>query len=452
MNAPTNTVGISPEQNISKEVIKGMGEKVKMSDSTDDGLELYCYTHCDAGDSDTLKRCRGVVFDGEELVLNSFPYTEEVTAPSVSNNEDRDYIPDFTPITNTLGDLTAYSYYESHEGAVIRVFNHKDVWYTSTHRKLDADKSKWASRESFGQIFRDALSNLQGLVDGDQMDDGDILTRFHSTLDKDKQYMFLICNNNGNRIVCKAPEKPTVFHVGTFIDGKLCMDIDINVPYPRKYTINNINDLGDAIYSTDYNTSQGIIAFGPNNRQIKLYNPTYSELFSVRGNEPSIKFRYLQVRMDPRMVDMLYHLYPENAKDFDEYENNLYAVAKNINKAYVYRFIKRKHVKMPKDEYGVMKVCHEWHTSDRSVNKVNITKIIDVMNERTPSNLNRMLKNLRDKSGEPVISEPKPEFRSQLLAKNKASRDNLTNTEEPPTILELGGTRLYKNDTEMDIV
>ena len=452
MNEPTNTVDISSEQNITKDIIAKMGEKVKLSDSVD-GLELYCYTHCESSDSQELKRCRGVVFDGDNLVLTSFPYTEEMTAPSFSKNGDADYIPDFGSIMDTLGDLSQYSYYESHEGAVIRIFNHKGVWYTSTHRKLDADKSKWASQESFGKIFRDSLisesevnESFKSRVSGVLATEDDILHKFHATLDVDKQYMFLICNNEGNRIVCKAPNRPTVYHVGTFVDGKLSMDIDVDIPYPKRYQINEINDLGDAIYNTNYSSSQGLIAFGPNNRQIKLYNPEYSDLYSARGNEPSVKFRYLQVRMDSRLTDMLYHLYPNNHKDFDEYENNLYSVAKNIYKAYVFRYIKRKHVKMPKEEYTVMKNCHTWHTSDRGNNKVNIEKVIEVMNERTPSNLNRMLKNLRDKSGEPVISEPKPEFRDQLLAKNRESRDKLDNMVEEvsqdrvssPTIIELG--------------
>jgi hypothetical protein len=457
MNAPLN---------ITKEIIEKFGDRVKLSDSNDDNIELYCYTHCDSTDSDMLKRCRGVIFDGDTLVLNSFPYTEELTAPCKEKQNEPDYIPDFKDIIDSLGDLNQYSFYESHEGCVIRLFNHKGVWYTSTHRKLNADKSKWASKQSFGEIFRDALSyenktnqNFNSRISAGMQDienGEDILCRFQNTLDTDKQYMFLICNNDGNRIVCNAPEKPTVYHVGTFINGTLHMDISVDIPYPKLYTIRDVNDLGDAVYDIDPFESQGIIAFGPNNRQIKIYNPQYSLFYSARGNEPSVKFRYLQVRMDHNLTDMLYYLYPNNVKDFDDYENNLFQVAKNITKAYVFRYIKKKHVKMPREEYSVMKESHTWHLSNREQNKVNIEKIISIMNQRPPTSLNKMLKNLKDKSGEPVISEPKPSFHNQLLAKNKESHENLDNmmkdkNDDTPTIIELGidGMDLKEDDIDM---
>lgn len=445
MNMPTNTVGNSTDINL--DIVKNM-DRVKLSDSSD-GLELYCYTHCVAEDPDILKKCRGIVFDGEKVILNAFPYTEEVTAPFFSS-DDPNYIPDFSEIIEKLGDLNQYTFYEAHEGAVIRVFHHKGVWYTSTHRKLNAEKSKWASKESFGQMFKDALTAeelentaFSSRIAEGEMSDGttDIISRFCKSLETEKQYMFLVRNNSGNRIVCDAASRPTVFHVGTFVDGELRMDIDVGIPYPKKYTVSDINDLGDAVYNTNYKETQGLIAFGPNNTQIKIFNPSYSELFDARGNEPSINFRYLQVRMDQRKVDMLYHLYPNSIKDFEEYENRLYEIAKNINKAYVFRYIKRKHVTIPKEEYEVMKGCHAWHCTDRQSNRVNLTKIIELMNERTPTNLNRMLKHLKDGSGQPVISEPKPEFRKQLLEKNKESRENLTEMNsdgrKSPTIIEL---------------
>ncbi|NDG32425.1 hypothetical protein EB118_20415, partial [bacterium] len=51
------------------------------------------------------------------------------------------------------------SFYDSYEGALIRMFYYKNKWYLSTNRKLDAYRSKWASKESFGSYFFKALVN-----------------------------------------------------------------------------------------------------------------------------------------------------------------------------------------------------------------------------------------------------------------------------------------------------
>ena len=55
-----------------------------------------------------------------------------------------------------------------------------------------------------------------------------------------------------------------------------------------------------------------------------ILSPAYQEFFHVRGNEPSIKFRYLQVRMNKSQCDMLSYLYPKYTESFGEYENILY--------------------------------------------------------------------------------------------------------------------------------
>jgi hypothetical protein len=140
-----------------------------------------------------------------------------------------------------------------------------------------------------------------------------------------------------------------------------------------------------------YTETQGVIAFDiSNNRQVKVVHKDYQTLFNARGNEPSIKFRYLQVRQT-KVQDMLFHLYPEMANVFDDYEKCLYNISNNIYKAYVDRFIKKQYVTVDKEEFNVIKECHSWHLSDRTCNRVNINKIVDVLNKQSPTSLNRMI-------------------------------------------------------------
>jgi len=43
----------------------------------------------------------------------------------------------------------------------------------------------------------------------------------------------------------------------------------------------------------------------------------------------------------------------------------------------------------------VMKECHAWHRSDRIHNRITLNKVIEVLNQQTPSNLNRMIRRVR---------------------------------------------------------
>lgn len=375
--------------NFTRANIEALGNLVHLVDSDDDNkLDMFCYVKCDANDSDFIKQCRGVVFNDQKLVLKAFPYTIEYNHIESEN------------ISNTLDDIKRWVFFEAHEGALVRVFYFGGKWYVSTHRKLNAFRSKWASRESFGTSFKSALISEEENNDEfkNSLPKGDnILERFQETLDKNKQYMFLIRNSKDNRIVCSVPSRPTVYHVGTFIDGKLSVDEKIGIPSPKSLVFDSIDNLQSYVEKISYKDLQGVIGFHVNtNKQIKIVHKDYQDLFNARGNEPSIKFRYLQVRMlNKKLINMLYYLYPEMADVFDEYENTLYDIGRSIYRAYVQRFIKKRYVTVPKEEFSIIQECHTWHLSDRTENRISLNQIINVLNKQTPTNLNRMIRRFK---------------------------------------------------------
>jgi len=381
-------------------------KQVKLVDSQD-GLDLFCYVKCDEEDSDLLKKCRGVVFEGDSLVMNGFPYTHEYTC-----NDHEVISKKIEPIFDQC------SVYDSHEGSVIRMFNYNGKWYITTNRKLDANKSKWSSKESFGFFFKQALEveieineTLRNNIPKD--DTKDIVENFQSLLDPSKQYMFLLLNNEQNRIVCNAPERPTVFHVGTFINGVLSMEENIYIPYPRRHTFSCMDELYSYVDSVDIQKVQGVIIFAPENKQYKVFNVEYYDLYKVRGNEPSIKFRYLQVRMNKRYNNLLHYLYPSFSKVFDDYENIIYAIAKFIHKSYLDRFVRNQYTSVPGEEFNVIRACHSWHLENRETNKINLNKVIDVLNAQPATNINKMIRR----------------FYLEQQNKDKQPSENLENTD-----------------------
>ena len=229
------------------------------------------------------------------------------------------------------------------------------------------------------------------------VDTNEIVTKFFSTLDKSKCYCFLVRNTSDNRIVCDNPSRPTLYHSGTFKISDydyFSLEEDIGIPTPASHKFDTWDELVDFVDNhISKENLQGLIIFDGKNH-IKVINKSYKYFFNIRGNEPSVKYRYLQVRMDNKMTDDLYELYPRFIDQFESYENILYGIAKNVYESYVERFIRKKYVTLPKEEYQIMRACHSWHLEDRVKNRMSLRKVIEKMNEQTPTNLNKMIRHV----------------------------------------------------------
>lgn len=365
-------------------------KQIRLVDTDEESkLELFSYINCESKDSELVKQSRGIVFHGNQIIMKGFPFTNEF-----NDFDDRE------EITKNV-DFDNHIFYDSYEGALIRMFYFRDKWFISTNRKLDAFRSKWASKESFGSFFKKALQYEfeynQRLIEhvefNPSTDSDNVIEIFQDkVLDKKKQYMFLLLNNSENRIVCESPINPTLYHVGTFVDHKLSSGEDVFISHPRRHEFNNIDELLNYVSNLNYNKLQGIIVFNNENTQFKILNKDYQYLYKARGNEPSIKFRYLQVRMDKNANDSLRYLYPESCPDFEKYENIIYSVAETITKSYIERFIKKNYVTVPSEEFHVIRQCHSWHIENRLENKINLHKVIEILNAQPPTNINRMIK------------------------------------------------------------
>lgn len=387
-------------------------DTVRLTDKSDE-FDLFCYTKCDNTNSSFHKQCRGLIYHKDQLVLKSFPYTDEYTTEEVDG------------IKSQYTDFSECTFYDSYEGALVRVFYWKDKWHISTHRKLNAFRSKWSCKQSFGALFKKCLEDeakVNPEIEKCASIGTDILQGFMNTLDEKKQYLFLICNNDENRIVCQAPDRYMTYHVGTYEDGVLDMDVDVNIQKPTRYSFKSIGEVIEWVESSDIRKVQGVICT-TQDLHFKIVNPDYRELFNARGNEPSINFRYLQVRMNRRITNMLYHLYPDNGQTFDEYENYLYEISKFIYKSYIQRYIRRNYITLPREEFGVMSECHEWYLSNRTTNTISLEKVIETVNKQRPSNLNSMIRRYRieqfklDKhtNTQSMIDSLSPELNSTIL-------------------------------------
>ena len=336
-------------------------------------LQIYSYKYCDNLSPEEVKKIRGLVYNGEQRLFGSLGYTEEYT-----END-----------TKELANISFKNaiYFPSEEGTLIRVFSYDNIWYVSTNRRLDAFKSRWGCSKSFGEIFSEALL-------GNQNDSESVINNLTETLNKDHVYLFLVRNIEQNRIVSKAPLNNTVYHVGTLLNGKeLCLKTKVlGVPSQSPLDFQYFDDVLGYVKNTDPFVRQGVIAFLEDGRQIKIINSKYHLYSQVRGNESSIKFRYLCVRNNPTFVRMIHELYPESIPIFSLYESLILKIAKKIHSAYIKRFINKEHTVVDKVSYRIIHEAHGRHIADRNF-KVSLEVIISILSEqRFLSTLNFLIK------------------------------------------------------------
>lgn len=390
---------------------------IQLVDSNND-LDLFCYSSCSRTSPDIVKKCRGVVFNNDTLVMKAFPYTLEFS--DIEENE----------IRSKFTDLSEWTFYEAQEGSLLRMFYFGETWYLSTHRKLNAFESKWSSSKSFGQLFTEALTylyntdmmfktmmNSHNVSTGNSFKENpDVFELFKKQLNKSKHYMFLLSNSEENRIVCQAPPHPTICHVGTFLNGELLpseSNFSVGIPFPAKIYFKNIYEIISFVKNVNIDTYQGVIAFSDDNEQVKILNKEYHTLFLFRANEPSLKFRYLQLRNDPSMVKIFVDLYPNMVETINQYETIIHDIAVFIYNAYIQRFIKKLYVTVPKEEFTVIRECHSLYLADRAKN-ISLTRVVSVLNNQPVVNLNHMIKRFKFEQSKrnrqvQVENTPKPE-------------------------------------------
>ena len=349
-------------------------------------LDLYCYKSCDNQSSNEIKNFRGVVFHKDNIVMKSFPYTDEYNSTELKN------------IKELNEDFINCKFYDSYEGSLIRLFYWRNKWFISTHRKLNAFKTRWGDSKSFGSLFVSALENeiknnknFRKIFPDSDSKEYDILEIFNNSLDKNNQYMFLLKNQGDNIIVCNTPSESCIYHVGTFTKGVLNMDDNINLPHLTSISFSSKEEIKNYIDNINIKKIQGIICL-TDTKNFKIFNPSYYELFKLRGNEPSIKYRYLQIRNFPILKNKFYELYPDKVSTFELYENCINNIAIYLFIKYNDRYVNNIITTIPRNEYIIISKCKNW--SIKNVNNVvNIDTLIYYINLHPPHYLNQMIKN-----------------------------------------------------------
>jgi len=321
--------------------------------------------------------------DGSLLIPN-FGFTENIVV-DVQNIEET--------VSKTLDmNWSEWMFTFSLEGSLLRIYYHQSQWHISTNRKLDAFQSRWSSRTSFGELFCNYIKSSM------QYSFQEWTTR---SLDTHFVYFFLLRPTFESRIVSHAcPREESVFFLGRSTLGHFSFQFSVDFPdvlpnfhRPVEVSITSLEDLTGQMSQINIHQHQGILATHRTSfHQKKFIHPKYHLLMEVRGNNPNLRFRYFELRQDPEKLRLLYYLYPKYTSIFDSFEESIVSLSRLLYRFYVNRYIKNQFVSLPKEEYRVLKQCHEHYSKNKEMNRIYCKKILDILSKESPLNLYKMVK------------------------------------------------------------
>lgn len=225
------------------------------------------------------------------------------------------------------GELIDAEYCE--DGTVLRLYYYNNKWTVATRKCIDAKYSYWSSKKTFNDMFWELFENVN-----------------LSSLNRDCTYLFVLLHNENNFIV--KHHKNSLVYTGCinnvtcqYVDDNICERFKINMQLPDKIQI----DTFDVTTELQYNFQRFfniykrgvLLKFKDTNNQIKTVKIDFNEfvkLKNIRGNEPHIRMRYLQLLPEPEKLNILVNYYPEHEFLFEMICHNINKVCADIFKTY----------------------------------------------------------------------------------------------------------------------
>ena len=160
-----------------------------------------------------------------------------------------------------------------------------------------------ASNRTFGDRLIEILS--------EHLDPVVCMDMFKKMLDKNVIYEFILPHDKSERIVCDVPvENNTIKWVDAYwadtfeqlsleemerhLKKPVLFDDIVEIRNGTRF--DNVDDLIIELDSLSPFNTPGLIGYHKDGYRVKIILDEYMELFELRGNVPSIKFRYLQLR------------------------------------------------------------------------------------------------------------------------------------------------------------
>lgn len=278
------------------------------------------------------------------------------------------------------------------EGTMINMFwdENNNKWEITTKKVIGADNI----------FFVNNLSNYKYSFKSMFNDFVDKHPNFYSKFNEfPKNYCYsFVLQHPKNRIVVPLKQLKlylvSIYEINEFFVTRLSIDSELQkklpdfLSYPIKYDCSNWNDV---YYLSKNCYSSYIVGFMLTDRirniRSKIRNQNYEYVRKLRGNQPKLKFTYLNLRLNKNIKNYLYH-YPEHKVYFDMYHEEIYNFSKNLHNYYINCYIKKlKPLKEFNYEYRkfMFKLHDIYKTQLKKYNKVVTFKFVyDYVNKLPP--------------------------------------------------------------------
>jgi hypothetical protein len=365
--SPINSMNDMSEQNPSTITVSVVDEI--------DNYKLYHYSTCDESCTQEIKESKGLIYRDNTLMCKSFSFTPEIlsTDKSIKSHVERCI-------------SEGYTFYPSYEGTVLRMWcdssSEDNKWFISTHKKIDAGKSRWGSKYTFRELFMNTLFPQEENKEQS-------FTDFTDKLNKEHTYTFLLRTSIANRIVCKV-ETNEIYYLGYFNKSdnfsftsvereQLSHENVMRIPTLEGITTyesfvqmfsNNTHNVSDCF------TTQGILAVSSTGDSVKFLNPEYWRKTVIRGSEPNVLFRYIELKKqkDFETLAELKELF-EEVQEFNYYEISLNHIKKNLLGKYIKRYISKSVAIVPPEQHRILCELYNMYLTDPVKNKLNMEYI-----------------------------------------------------------------------------
>jgi hypothetical protein len=321
------------------------------------------------------KSIRGVIFENNKVIHKGFPYSEDVD------------VDDTERLRVLCSDFRACL---SHEGTVIKMLYFGEQWNMTTHRRLDATKSRWGSSKSFGDIFKDCLKKYF-----------ETYCDFLSCLDKKKHYHFLLKSTPTTRIVVKPDgDEPILLTAISCAETFEVLPLQpiANIPIAKSLEFSDAAAIAEFVKDCDPFYAQGVIFFSQDMKQtFRVANTNYLKYVSVRDNIASLPLAYACIRQKEEEKKLFFELYDEAKNISENFEKRFEIIAQDLHRSYIDRFVHKRHFRVSQQRHAILNALHTSYlkkkrTQTETHPKILVADVRQTLNEQRPILLHRLIK------------------------------------------------------------
>lgn len=321
----------------------------------DDGNLYLVYHRRDSENPNVLtgfqRSCNGAIFEKEtnRIVCNSYDKFLKL---------DTELNPHFK---SDFGNLVLEN---SVEGTLIRVFYYGGEFRVATKKCIDANKSRWGSRRSFGELFKEAVQN----------------THFRNFQFENNKVYFFNLRHPDNGVVFKNNKIGLdLLEVFRIEDNRIYLD---SSEFKCDYKVNNIDTYVEMMEYMNSRTIenmrfQGLIVYHKNAPYIKqrIQFPLYTKSRQVFGNESSLFVKFLGMRENKEKMAEYIKYFPGSKVELINYETEFLAFIDNIHKLYLDVKVFKKEVSIKRNFRRIIYNIHGLYLKDK--NPVSISMIVN---------------------------------------------------------------------------